>query len=135
MSLDINEVKKGITSLALGTNSFKTAIESRFYFEEAPQGTQYPYAVFSFFSNTNINDSTDNFETIGLQISIYDDNSSSLNIGDLENKARLLFDNSEKNLLVTGAYVYNVRRVSVSRLKDDAWQSVISYLVKIQTGV
>jgi hypothetical protein len=87
----MKDIIKAVYDKFSTVNDFKTAIDSQFYFNVAPQSITRPYSVFQLITNTATYNFTSTFDDAEIQIDILDDNNSS-NILDLADKCMSLFD-------------------------------------------
>jgi hypothetical protein len=83
------------------SNSFFTAVNGQLYEDMAPEGAQYPYAVYTIAAAPKERTFTEIYTNIFLELSIFSSNSSSAEIKDIYQKAVALYD--EKSLTITGS--------------------------------
>ena len=94
-------------------SSFYTALDGRLYLEEAPQGTEYPYAVFSLVNNSLEQNWTNKIEDATIDFNLYSaSESGAVEITGLYEKLKDQFD--DVNLTVAGYSHLKFRR-------ENAW--------------
>jgi len=82
-------------------SSFYSALSGRLYLEEAPQGTAFPYAIYSLVSSPVDYNFTNRFEELTMDFNLYSDSESgAIEITGLYEKLKEQFD--DVNLTVTG---------------------------------
>jgi len=132
----IEDLKKAIYGYLTGSNVFSTAIGGRLYYiENTDELITYPYAVFQFISGDSDRDSGTRYENPIVQITIYDDSSSSIMISQIGKKLDTVFDESEGNITLTDYYVLGIDRVSPPReirTFADSWQWSADYQIQLQ---
>jgi hypothetical protein len=125
----------GIYNLFNTSNTFKTAIGSRFYFGMAPQESIYPYGIY--FIVTSSYDfqfkpsvSGMQWEEAIIQMNMYSKNSSASEVTDLIGYAQTLFDFCSPT--VTGYTVSTFER-EWTRIdwipEEQVWQGILQYRV------
>lgn len=82
------------------TSGFYNDISGRFYFNNAPQESVFPYCVCFSVDDINDLDFSDEHEDFLLQFNIFTQNSSHLEAGELLESLKTMFDNC--SLTVTG---------------------------------
>jgi hypothetical protein len=103
----MKDVIKAIYDKFTTSNTFKTAISSRFYLNSAPQAASKPYSVFQLITNTATYNFTSTFDDSEIQIDIIDDNNTS-DILDVADKCMTLFDDCQ--LTVSGYQFMKMER-------------------------
>lgn len=98
-------------------NAFYTAINGQLFEDEAPEGTQYPYAVYSVVAAPKERSFTEIYTNILLQLSIFSSNMDSSEIKGLYQKAAALFD--ECSLSVTGSTLVWMREENLTTLIEE----------------
>ena len=94
-------------------SSFYNALSGRLYLEEAPQGTAFPYAVYSLVSNPVDYNFTNRLEEATIDFNLYSDSASgSAEVNGLYEKLKEQFD--DVNLTVAGYSALEFRR-------ENAW--------------
>lgn len=94
-----------------------TDVGGRIFADEAPEGTQYPYVVFSLISDTPEKTFTEDFEDIILQFSLYSISKGLAEITDMFADLKTLFD--EKSFAITGSTLVWMKRVNLVTMIDD----------------
>jgi len=79
-------------------SAFMTSIGSRFYDSEAPEGAEFPYAVYMVVSDVKGWEFSERFRDILLQVSIFSSASSSGEIKDIFTNLVALYDECTFNL-------------------------------------
>ena len=98
---------------------------------EAPQDTDYPYAVFSMPSNVPNWTFSENMENCLIQFNIYSDQASSEPISDIYDDLKACFDWC--TLTVVGYHHIYMKREFGQLLRVDAvWQYSVRYRVELQ---
>jgi hypothetical protein len=123
----------GIYNLFNTSNTFKTAIGSRFYYEQAPEQTIFPYCVYFLlpFDNDFTFKKGIVFKDGMLQINIYSNLSSPSESTDLMDYCDTLFDSASISItgynLITcdNNLTINPRWVS----ENNMWQSTLRYRI------
>jgi len=116
-------------------SSFYNALDGRLYLEEAPQGTAFPYAVFSLVNNSLDQNWTNKLEDATIDFNLYSaSESGAVEITGLYEKLKEQFD--DVNLTVGGGYSHLKFR------RENAWlnkmptdipnKSVWAYTVQYQ---
>lgn len=98
-------------------NAFFTAIGGQLFEDEAPVGTQYPYAVYSIVEAPKERTFTEVYTNMFLQFSIYSSNMDSSEIKGLYQKAIALYD--ECTFTITGSTLVWIREENLSTLVED----------------
>ena len=98
-------------------NAFYTAINGQLFEDEAPEGTQYPYAVYSVIAAPKERTFTEIYTNILLQLSIFSSNMDSSEIKGIYQKAAALFD--ECSLSVTGSTLVWMREENLTTLVEE----------------
>ena len=115
-------------------SSFYTAIGGRLYLEEAPQGTKFPYAVFSLVNNSLDQNWTNKLEEATIDFNLYSDSESgAVEITDLYEKLKDQFD--DVNLTVAGYSHLKFRRENawLNKMPSDIPnKSIWAYTVQYQ---
>lgn len=112
-------------------NAFKAAISSRLYANAAPQDTPFPYVVMTIVSDIFEETFTSDMENIVFQFSIFSNNSSSEEAGDIFELLKAVYDDTE--LTVAGYKNFRVVRLEnrLEREPDDAWQYIVDYRINL----
>ena len=109
-------------------NSFYTDVTGRLYFSFASQESTFPYAVYYQITSNPEWTFTDTFEDITIQFSLYSDQSSAVQIGDMRDHCIALFDWC--TLSVSG-YEFIYMRRDYDRIdwipEEEVWQCIIQY--------
>lgn len=98
-------------------NAFYTAINGQLFEDEAPAGTQYPYAVYMIVTAPKERTFSEIYTNITLQLSIFSSNMDSSEIKGLYQKAVALFD--ECQLSITGSKLVWMREENLSTLIEE----------------
>lgn len=91
------------------TESFWMAIGGRLYDTEAPQGAEFPYAVYSIVSDTDIDTFTENMNQVYIQFSLFSGLSSSGEVKDIDSYLTAVL--KDKVFAVDEATVVSCHRV------------------------
>ena len=121
------------TKVLTGSNTLKTAINSRFYFSLAPQDTAFPYATYDIIVSTYDNKFAEDFETVSVQFNIFSQDTSSSEAGDIYGYLIALFDWC--SLTITGYSLVEMRRVFETIdyfMEDRVWMYTVEYRVWIR---
>jgi hypothetical protein len=113
-------------------NDFYNDIGGRFYFEVAPQNTNFPYCTYHIIHDAYDYLFKDDFEEVIVQFSIFSNNSSSTEVGAIQSHLKALFDWC--SLTVTG-----YKTISVERLfsttdwidEDIMWLCALQYRIHL----
>ena len=139
----IPELQTAIVSRVLtGTNDFKTAISSKFYFAIAPSGTSGKYAVLSDVSNPNFLDTGSIHEECYFQIAIYEtstnDISSAAGVYDAATKLKALFDEQTSSITVAGYHLISLRRMNTIGARrtelNNGYTIILNYYALLERG-
>lgn len=79
-------------------SSFYDKIGGRLYPEEAPQGTQYPYAVYGLVSNTADENWHTKYENTTIDFALYSDNAGAAEIVQMHEALKEQFDNANPSV-------------------------------------
>jgi hypothetical protein len=120
-------------------SSFYTALSGRMYLEEAPQGTAFPYAVYSLVNNSPDHYWTSRFEEATIDFNLYSDSTSgATEITQLYEKLKEQFDDC--SLTVSGYSHLRFRRENAwlnklpSEIPDKSiWGYTVQYQVLLHT--
>ena len=109
-----------------------TNLSGQFYLTQAPQNTDYPYAVYHLIANDyDWMFAAKDFEEFLIQITIFDDKASASNIGTYFENMKSLYDWATPT--VTGyTAVWMVREFAELLKPDNIWQYVIQYRVLLE---
>ena len=112
-------------------NAALKAVVSGLYLTEAPQGTTYPYIVYSLVSNVADWTYTENMENSLIQFSIFDDHNSSATILDIFEKLKTCFD---WTVLTVAGYnsIYCKREFNILTRDNDIWKMDVQYHIEVQ---
>lgn len=115
-----------------GASSLYAALNGGLYNTEAPQEATRPYAIFYLVSDVPHWTFDATMENSLLQFTIYDENPSVENIGDLYDKLTSLYDWAK--LSSTGNYnpIYMKREFSSLEKSSDIWQYIVEYRTELQ---
>lgn len=108
----MNALRTGIYTIFNTVNDFNTDISGRLFFTDAPDGTELPYGLFFYVSDTDDDTFTENFRDVYVQFSLFSGASSPAEILDLDLHLTALF--KDKVFAVTGWTVISMRRISGS---------------------
>jgi hypothetical protein len=98
-------------------NSFWTAVNGRFYEDEAPEGCPFPYAVYSIIFAPKERTFSEVYTNARIQLSIYSSNMDSSEIKDAYYKAGALFD--ECSLSITGSKLVWMREQNLNCIIEE----------------
>ena len=126
------ELKIAIYDKLTSTSDFNTNIGSRVYFQQAQDSATYPYCVYSIFADDNTFDSGNQWEDVYIQFSIFDENTTSVNLD-------LLTSNLIDLLYGATLSFTNYTQISFERIAkrngystDDTWNKIIEYKIVIE---
>ena len=108
----------------ISATSFRNGIGGRFFLEYAPEGTQFPYGVYSLDSNIHDWQFKSDYEEPVILLNIFSDDPDGSEVLDLELKARDAFD--EANFTVTNHTLIKFRF-------DNEWLSVDPNIIPNKT--
>lgn len=114
-------------------NAAHIALSGRLYNTVAPQGSAYPYAVFQLVSGAPDWTFTEDFESALIQISIFDNGTSSGTVCDIYSAINDLFDNCA--LSVSGYDHIYMWRESNQLIRDEeegTWQYIVQYRIYLE---
>ncbi len=83
------------------SNDFNTSVNGQLFENEAPEGTEYPYAVYSIVSAPKEKTFSEEYTNTLIQLSLYSSNMDSTEIKNMYYQAKALFH--EKELTITGS--------------------------------
>lgn len=121
----MKDLIKAVYDRAVTANNFYAALSNQFYLNNAPQGINKPYAVFTLITNTADYNFTSTFDESELQIDIIDDNVSS-DILDIADKCMTDFDDCD--LTVAGYQFLKMER-DFNFLTEDAEEQIQRYTI------
>lgn len=111
------------------TSGFFDLIQGRFYEDQAPADSDYPYAVYSIISAPLEKTFSEEYTDILLQLSIFSSSSSSAEIKDIYYHAHLLFD--DKPLTITGSTLIWMRETNLTTTVENITTPDGSQMVRI----
>ena len=91
-------LSKALITKAAGS-SFLSDVQSRLFKGRAPEGAQYPYAVYSIVSDVPEKTYTEAFENVLIQFSLFSSASGSTEIEDMFTHLKALYDECTLNIL------------------------------------
>lgn len=105
------------------------------YLTEAPQGTAFPYIVYSLVSNVPHWTFTEDFENALIQFNIFSEKTSATETLDIQKLLFACYDWQVLNFGVTPAYysIYLKRELNRLVRVDNIWQAVIQYRIELET--
>jgi len=107
------------------------ALTNGLFNAEAPQGTEYPYVVFSYPSGTPDWTFSDDMKEMVIQFKIHDKNTSTVNVNLIYAALHTLFDWCE--LDIDGWHLTYMKEILEFKVRvDEKWQYVIQYRIRIQ---
>lgn len=122
----ITEVRARIFTLG----SAIAGLTGGFYYLEAPQKTEKPYAVFSLIANPTSRDTASRFEEIYFQINLYGDELAALET--IENLTKQKFDDCEDAFTLTTFHCDRIERQLTRNAKfDKIFQLTIQYKLEL----
>jgi len=92
-------------------------VGGRIFFDEAPQGSEYPYVVFSIVTDAQADTFKDSLEDVVIQFSLYSISKGLSEITDLYADLKTLFDWCE--LAITGHYHIVMMRQILTTMFDE----------------
>jgi len=121
---------QGIWNKFNGNTALKAAVTGM-YLTEAPQTAIMPYIVYHLISNVADWTYTEDMENALIQFSIYDNNSSSVNILSIFEKLKTCYD--WVTLIVTGYNsIYCKREFNILTRENSIWKMDCQYRIEIQ---
>ncbi len=138
----IPELQTAIVSRVLtGTNDFKTAISSKFYFAIAPIGTSGKYAILSDVTNPNFIDTVSLHEECYFQIAIYETSTSDVmstsGVYDAVTKLKALF-HEKSSFTITGYNLITLRRLNTIGPRrtelNNGYMIILNYYAMLEKG-
>lgn len=120
-------------------SALSTALGGRIYKGRAPDGTEYPYAVYLLVSDVPDPTFTESLENVLIQWSLFSSASSSGEIEDLFTNLKTLFDDC--SLTITGETLLWCQRANSTLMVEDhttpdgtvdVWHYAVDYDLKIQ---
>lgn len=123
----------GIYSKFTGDAELVAALTGGLHNIRAPEGTSYPYAVFSLVSRRPADTLNETLQEAAIQFSIFDDSDNSDDVCDLADDFETLYD--EAALTVTGWTVHYCRKILSTMPPPDEegiYQYVIRYEILMQ---
>lgn len=131
----MNDLFKGIYAKyksSTGAGSLYADLTGGLHNTEAPQNTGYPYAVFYLISNIPHWTFDATMENSIVQFSIFDDNSSIGNIGDIYKELTDLYDWTDLSSTGDHYHVYMKRESGNLQKNEDIFQYTVDYRVEHQ---
>lgn len=101
----------------LSGSDFSSDISGRLYKGRAPQGTEYPYAVFFMVTNRPEKTFTEDYEDSVIQFSLFSSASGTTEIENMYTHLKALYD--ECSLSITGATLVWMKRDNAVFLAED----------------
>lgn len=129
----MKELYEGIYSHFNTVNTLNTALSGNLYPHEAPQQTDFPYGVYYKISGTPDFTFTEDFEDMQIQISVFSDDRSPVEINNLFGYLKALFDDA--GITVTGYDVVRFQRMDDVLLRDEemgTWAYHVTYEVTLE---
>jgi hypothetical protein len=116
-------------------NSFFNAVSGQLFEDEAPEGIQYPYAVYRIIVAPKERTFSEVYSNIMLQLSIFSSNPDSSEIKEAYAYAGQLFD--EKSLTITGSTLVWMRETNLAVIMEEhttptGTQSVKAYHITFE---
>ena len=116
-------------------NSLYLSLGGKLFYSKAKQNSTLPYGVFYFQPIVHDYLFIEEFDYVIVQFSLFDENESVSNIGDMENYLKTLFDWC--TLTVSNYTFLKMERVLIRPAEwlpeDSVWQSVIQYRVSLES--
>jgi hypothetical protein len=136
----MDALRIGIFSLFTAASDFYADVAGRLYFGDAPEGTEMPYALFFYVSDTNDDVFSGQGKEVYVQFSLFSGDSSPAAILKMDTDLTAMF--KDKTFTATGWTVINMKRVQGSGpIYNSAdveagtgfyWQSDIDFVVTCQ---
>jgi len=101
----------------LSGSDFFSNIGGRVYKDDAPDGTDYPYAVFMLISDVPEYTFSEQYESVQIQFSIFSNASGSTEIEDLYTNLKSLYD--ECSLSITSSALIWMRRQNATLMMEE----------------
>ena len=119
----------------LSGSALSAHIASRLYKGQAPEGTDYPYAVYLIVTATPEHTFTEDYENVIVQFSLFSTASGTTEIENCYTDLKTLYD--EKSFSITGSILIFMRRTKAGFIADDyttpsGTQRVWHYAVDIE---
>lgn len=132
----MKELQTAIMTKFSEGSSFYTGIGGRLYFKKTPTATStFPYCVYHFVSDVNDYQFREEFDYVVVQFSIYSEQVSSSEIGDLFTYAKALWDWC--TLTVSNYTFLKMERVYASHAdwipEEECWQTVVQYRITLES--
>ena len=130
----MNNLFKAIYSQFTTTphNDFYDGLNGRLYYGTAPQECNYPYSVYFGVTSTPEDTFGEEIDEITFQFNIYSGNNSSVEVGDLLNKCRTLYDKSVLEVVGSRDVCLEREFSTPPYLMDDVWICSIEFSLLIQ---
>lgn len=129
----MNGLFAAITTKFKTTNDLNTALSGRMYPFEAKQGTDFPYGVYYLVSDFTDLNFSDEQEHAAIQFSLFSEEASIGEIGELYTKLTALFD--DEILTVSGYTMLQFKRTGSRIIRDEeyaTWHYVVEYDVLLE---
>lgn len=114
-----------------GVGSLEANLTGSLHNTQAPQGTEYPYAIFYLISDIPHWTFDATMENALIQFNIYDETSSVENVGNLYGQLKTLYDDTTLNIDNYHS-IYMKREFSNLEQFSEIWQYVCQYRIEIQ---
>ena len=101
----------------LAGSALETALGGRLFEDQAPEGTPYPFAVYSITADRPIDTFTDKIDDVLIQFSLFSLSNSTGEIKDLYANLRTLYDGCD--LVISGNTFIQMERVNMYPLPED----------------
>jgi len=111
-------------------------LAGRFWLTEAPEdNTTYPYITYHIISNVELMafDQTKDIEQFRIQFSLFSDDSSSVEVGNLFEAVKNCFDRGELPFVDSDyRHVGSIREGATLTIIDEIWQYTVDYMFFMQ---
>ena len=98
-------------------SALETGVGGRIFFDEAPEGSEYPYVVFSIVTDAQADTFKDSLEDITLQFSLYSISKGLTEITAMYANLKTLFDDAV--LTISGNYHILISRVNLTTILEE----------------
>ena len=126
----MKEVEEALLTKYNGNEAI-TDITNGLFNAEAPQGTEYPYIVFTYPSGVPDWTFSDDQRELVIQFKIHDNNTSTVNVNLIYAALHNLFDWC--TLDIDGWHLTYMKEILEHKIRvDDKWQYVLQYRIRIE---
>ena len=101
----------------LSGSALSAHIANRMYKGQAPEGTDYPYAVYLIVTDTPEHTFTEDYENVIVQFSLFSTSSGTTEVENMYTDLKTLYD--EKSFSITGSTLIWMRRTNAAFIVED----------------